>query len=233
MAHQLTFELPVRPAQGREDFFVSPANALAVAALERWRDWPGRRMLLIGPRGSGKTHLAHVWAAETEAEIVPASALDAADLPTLAAGRGIVVEDVDRLAGMLAPEHRLLHLYNMAGEAGCHLLLSGTGRARNWPFLLPDLASRMQALPVATLDAMDDALLAALLAKLFADRQLRIAPRVIAFLVRRIERSHTAARRVVEALDARGLAEGRAISRTLAAEVLEAMSLDKPRRQGS
>ncbi len=216
---QLTFDLPVRPALGREDFFVSPANALAVAALGRWRDWPGGRMVLSGPEGAGKTHLAHVWAAETGAAIVAAAELRGADLPVLAA-HAAVVEDIDRIAGQQAAETLLFHLLNMATEAGGPLLLTGTGRPARWPFALADLASRVQAAPVASLDAMDDALLSALLAKLFADRQLAVSPSVISWMVRRIERSFGGAQRAVAALDARALAEGRAITRQLAAEVL-------------
>lgn len=233
MTRQLAFDLPARPALGREDFFVTPANALAVAAMDHWREWPGRRLLLIGPRESGKTHLAHVWAAGTGASIASAQALGVADPPELAARPALVVEDVDRVAGLPDCEAALLHLYNLAAESGCHLLLTGTGRARDWPLHLPDLASRLQAAPVATLDAMDDALLSALIAKLFTDRQLRVSPPVIAYLVRRIERSHAAARRAVEALDARALAEGRTVSRALAAELLEASALDKPLRGGT
>ncbi|PKP84822.1 MAG: chromosomal replication initiator DnaA [Alphaproteobacteria bacterium HGW-Alphaproteobacteria-2] len=216
---QLTFDLPVRPALGREDYFVSPANALAVAALERWRDWPSGRMVLSGPESAGKTHLAHVWAAETGAVIATAAELTEADLPALAE-RAAVVEDIDRIAGRQATETALFHLLNMAAEAGGPLLLTGSGRPAHWPFALADLASRVQAMPVASLDAMDDALLSALLAKLFADRQLAVSPGVISWMVRRIERSFAGAQRAVVALDARALAEGRAITRQLAAEVL-------------
>lgn len=216
---QLTFDLPIRPALGREDFYVSPANALAVAALESWRDWPGARMVLCGPPGAGKTHLAHVWAADADATIITAAELPGADLPALAA-RAAVVEDIERIAGQRAAETALFHLLNMMAEAGGPLLLTGTGRPGRWPFALADLASRVQAAPVASLDAMDDALLSALLAKLFADRQLAVPASVISWMVRRIERSFSGAQQAVAALDARALAEGRAISRQLAGEVL-------------
>jgi len=233
MPRQLAFDLPVRPALGREDFFVSPANALAVATLDNWQDWPGRRLLLIGPHDSGKTHLAHVWAARAGAHVASAPALGPMDPPELAERTALVVEDADRAAGQPDREAALLHLYNLAAETGCHLLLTGTGRARDWPLHLPDLASRLQAMPVATLDAMDDDLLSALIAKLFADRQIRVSPAVIAYLVQRIERSHAAAHRVVEALDARALAEGRTITRALAGEVLETPALDTARHRGA
>lgn len=217
---QLVFDLPVRAALGREDFFVSAANALAVAALDRWHDWPGARLLLIGPHGAGKSHLAQVWAGEAGARVLAARDLAGADLPGLAA-RPVVVEDAEAIAGDLAAETALFHLHNLAGESRSPLLMTGTGRPARWPFALPDLASRVQAAPVATLEAMDDDLLAALLHKLFADRQLGVSPALVTWLVRRIDRSFAEAQRVVAALDARALAAGRPVTRQLAAEVLD------------
>ena len=217
---QLAFDLPVREALGREDFFVSGANALAVAALDRWRDWPGARLLLIGPHGAGKSHLARVWAGEAGARVTGARDLAGADLPGLAAWP-VVVEDVDAIAGDLAAETALFHLHNLAAEAGTPLLMTGTGRSARWPFALPDLASRVQAAPVATLEAMDDDLLGALLHKLFADRQLVVSPALITWLVRRIDRSFAEAQRIVAVMDARALAARRPITRQLAAEVLD------------
>ena len=220
MAEQLAFDFPRREARGREDFLVSGANAIAVAQIEAWRDWPGSKLVLIGPDGSGKSHLAAVWAGLAGAASMAAADLASADLPLLAAAP-VVLEDVDRIAGDLAAETALFHLHNLASEAGASLLLTARAAPRAWGLTLPDLASRMQAASIATLDALDDALLAALLAKLFADRQITPPPRLIDYCLRRMERSSAAAQALVAALDTRSLAEGRPIGQSLAAEILD------------
>ncbi len=219
-ARQLSFDLPVRTARAREDFFVSPANAQAVALIEGWRDWPARKLVLAGPRGAGKTHLAHVWAALSEARIVAAGALDGADIAALAAGP-VAVEDAHTIARDRAAEAALFHLHNLVLAEGHALLVTAAAPPRRWDLSLPDLASRMEAALLVRLAPPDDALLAAVLGKLFADRQLAPAPDCVPYLARRIERTFDAARDIVATLDARALAEGRAITRALAAEVLD------------
>jgi chromosomal replication initiation ATPase DnaA len=219
-SRQLVFDLPARTALGREDFFVSPANAQAVALIEGWRDWPARKLVLAGPRGAGKTHLVHVWAALTGAPIVAAGDLGGADIDALAAGP-VAVEDADGIAGHAEAEAALFHLHNLVLAEGHALLVSATAPPRHWGLALPDLASRMEAMLLARLGPPDDALLAAVLAKLFADRQLAPAPDCVPYLARRIERTFDAARATVAEIDARALATGRAITRQLAAEVLD------------
>jgi len=221
MARQLSFELPVRAALGREDFFVSPANAMPVAMIEGWRDWPGRKLALIGPAGAGKTHLAHVWAAASGARIVTATALRDADIPALATAP-TAVEDIPAIAGDTDAEAALFHLHNLVLAEGHSLLLTADRPAARWGLALPDLASRMQQAQSATLAPPDDRLLAALLAKLFTDRQLNPTPETIPYLVARMDRSFDGARRLVDALDRAALAEQRPINRRLAAEVLAA-----------
>lgn len=220
MAEQLAFDFPRREARGRDDFLVTGANAIAVAQIEGWHGWPGRKLVLIGPEGSGKSHLAAVWAGLAGARVVFAEDLLAADLPALAAAP-LVVEDADRIAGRHEAETSLFHLHNLAAEAGSGLLLTARTPPRAWGLTLPDLASRMQATSVATLDALDDALLASLLAKLFADRQITPPPRLIEYCLRRMERTFAAAQSLVAALDTRSLAEGRPIGQSLAAEILD------------
>ena len=222
MRRQLTFDLPARPALGREDFFVSPANATAVAAVEGWSGWPERKLALIGPRASGKTHLVHVWAAEAKGRVVAAANLATTDIDALGSdGSRLAVEDIGRIAGDAVAEQALFHLHNLVlAEGGC-LLLTGTLPPRQWALSLPDLASRMQATNVVHLAPPDDALLKAVLMKLFADRQLAVAPPVMDYLVTRMERSFDAAGRLVDALDRAALAERRAITRPLAAAVLD------------
>lgn len=220
MIRQLAFDLPAREAFRREDFFVSPANATAFAAIDGWHGWPGGKMLLVGPKGSGKTHLARLWAAEAGAAVIAGADLAGADLPGLSAHGAVAVEDAEAVAGHAGAEAAFFHLHNLVVQVG-HLLVTATTPPRDWGLALPDLASRLQAAPLTRLEAPDDALLSAVLIKLFADRQIAVPPTLIPYLVLRMERSIDAARALVAALDARALAEGRPITRQLAADVLD------------
>ncbi|MGQ0566817.1 MAG: chromosomal replication initiator DnaA [Gemmobacter sp.] len=218
---QLAFDLPHRPALDREAFFAAPSNAAALAAVEGWRGWPGGRMLLVGPTGAGKTHLAHVFAAACRgAVVVPARGLVEADVPRLAALPGVAVEDAEAVAGDRAAETVLFHLHNLVLAEGGRLLLTAALPPRDWGVGLPDLLSRMQAAPLVRVEPPCDALLSALLEKLFADRQIEVTPSLIRWLVPRIERSFAAAGEVVARLDAAALARRQPLTRKLAAEVL-------------
>lgn len=223
MHRQLSFDLPARAALGREDFFVAPANAMAVALIENWQNWPGRKLLLEGPKGAGKTHLAHVWAQAAGARIVAATSLADVDIPDLASGP-VAVEDVQDIAGDPAVENALFHLHNLTLAEGHALLLTADRPAARWGLELPDLASRMQGTQATRLKAPDDRLLAAVLAKLFADRQLIPTPDTIPYLVARMDRAFDSARLLVALLDQAALNQGRAINRKLAAEMLEQMT---------
>ncbi|MEI4231980.1 DnaA ATPase domain-containing protein [Roseovarius sp. D22-M7] len=220
MAEQLSFDLPVRAALGREDFFVSPANAEAVAMIEGWADWPDCKLLLTGPAGAGKTHLAHVWAGLAEARIVAARDLARADVAALAEAR-LVIENAQDVAGDAAAEAALFHLHNLMRAEARALLMTARTPPHLWGLTLPDLASRLQGTLHTALGPPDDALLSAVLMKLFSDRQLMPSPDTIPFLVRRMERSFGAAEGVVADLDATALAERRPITRGLAAHVLD------------
>jgi chromosomal replication initiation ATPase DnaA len=215
---QLTFDLGARAGYGRDDFFASPANALARDGIGRWRDWSQGKLLLIGPAGAGKTHLAHIWAAEAGAVFAEGHALSAGDvLP----GQALVIDDADRVAGNAAAETALFHLHNMVLQGGGRLLLTASTPPRDWALHLPDLASRMIATDVARLDPPDDALLSAVLVKLFADRQITVPPNLVTYVVTRMERSVAAAGKLVAALDQLALATQRPITRNLAAELLD------------
>jgi chromosomal replication initiation ATPase DnaA len=216
VTRQLAFDLPNAEAMTREDFFVAPSNGYALQAIEGWQDWPGRKLLLLGPEGAGKTHLAHVWAGMASAVVLASTDLAETDVASLS-GRTVVVEDADRIGGA---EAQLFHLHNLVITGGA-LLLTARTPPRDWGLQLPDLVSRMQATPIAQLDAPDDALLSAVLVKLFADRQVAVSTTLIPYLVSRMPRSIGAARGLVAALDARSLAAGRPISRALAGEVLD------------
>jgi chromosomal replication initiation ATPase DnaA len=213
---QFVLDLGHRPALGREDFLVAPHNASAVALVGSWPDWPGPSAAVYGPPGGGKTHLAHVFAASAHAEIVAAGALEEAASRVLdGALRAAAVEDADRVAGL-----GLLHLLNAVAEKGGHVLLTAREAPSRWPVQLPDLASRLRALPAVGIGAPDDATLAAVLVKLFEDRQLRVSDEVVVYLAARIERSFDGARRIVAALDAASLAARREVTVALAREVL-------------
>jgi DnaA regulatory inactivator Hda len=221
---QLVLELPSRPALGREAFFVSPANAEALALVERWPDWPERRLALAGPAGSGKTHLAHVWAARAGARMLGAEDLPALRLGELPGHAAVAVEDADRIAGMPAAEEALFHLCNRLSLGGGSLLLTGREPPARWGLALPDLESRLRAAPVARLHTPDDRLLAAVLVKLFADRQLAVAPGLVGYLVSRLERRLAAAEAIVTRLDRAALARQRPITVRLAAEAMRETS---------
>lgn len=219
---QLPLDLGYLSALGREDFLVAPSNEAAVKWLERWPDWPRPTLALHGPLGSGKTHLAHVYTTRARAAgvvtaFVEPMTLDVATVPDrVGDARAVVVDDANQ-----APEQALLHLYNLVAERRGHLLIVATEPPSRWPVALADLRSRLLAAPAVAVSAPDDALLSAVLVKLFADRQVTVAADVIGYLVTRIERSFAAARAAVAVLDAAALAEKRAITAPFARRVLK------------
>lgn len=218
---QLSFDLGHRPALDRYDFFVTAANADAVAYIDRWPDWPHPVLVVTGAKGSGKSHLAAVWCEETGAPCVDATVLEEDALPALFAGGALAIEDVD---GTSCDEKVLFHALNMAREQGGWLLLTARSAPSGWPLKLADLASRLRAAPCVHLGPPDDLLLRAVLVKLFADRQINVDVTVLDYVCRRIERSLAAAAEFVQRLDREALEEGRAISRGLAGKVLAAMA---------
>lgn len=220
MAQQMIFDLPVKTAHARDDFFISPTNALAVKMLEDWPKWPDNKLALVGPVGSGKTHLTQIWAADIGAVVVAAQDLAKADIPTLASAPA-AIEDIREIARNPAAQEALFHLHNLMRETGTPLLLTADMAPNHWALTLPDLQSRMSATTVTTLPAPDDALLSAVLIKLFADRQIEVQPKLIAYLIKRMERSFDAAGTLVAALDKTALSERRAISISIAAQVLD------------
>ena len=220
MSQQLSFDLPVVPALGRDDFMIAPSNALAVAMIETSQNWEGGNLILCGPEGSGKTHLSHVWAGTHDGQIVSAMALSDTDIPTLAQ-TAVVVEDVPKIAANSDAQIALFHLHNLMRMNQHLLLMTGSGTPNHWGLSLPDLQSRIDAAGVAALEAPDDTLLGAVIAKQFSDRQLMPRPDVIPFLVLRIDRSFSAAREVVCAMDGHSLARHKPLTRALASQVLD------------
>ena len=219
MESPLPLDHPRNPGLSRDDFMVAPCNAVALAMLDGWQAWPRGKLVLTGPAGSGKTHLAHIWAEDTGAPIIAAADLAEADVPALASGP-LVVEDVNQI-GTPQAEAALFHLHNLMQVEGHPLLLTGSGAVSGWPLTLPDLRSRVQQAQSAIVQAPDDALLSMLLVKLFSDRQLQVPAPVIDYLTRRMDRSFDGARNVVETLDQASLAERRGITVRLASRVLD------------
>jgi chromosomal replication initiation ATPase DnaA len=212
---QLALALDHAESFAREDFLSGRCNADALALIDGWPDWPANAIALVGPEGSGKTHLATVWAAAAGARVVSAHALDEAALhPALATG-ALVVEN----AAETADEHALFHLINLARGENAYLLFTARTAPLTWPVVIPDVSSRLRAMPVVTLQAPDDAILRAVIVKLGADRQMALKKDVVDYLETHIERSFAAVRAAVIALDREALRLGRPPSRALAAEL--------------
>ncbi|MGE5260148.1 MAG: hypothetical protein ACM3MH_04630 [Actinomycetota bacterium] len=216
---QLTFDLPHRAALGAEDFLVSDCNLAAVELIDSWPGWQAGVQLLIGPPASGKTHLARVFQALSGAHALEPSALDIGLIETIGGGAPLIAEDADRGT---YDEQALFHLLNLAREKSLYVLITARSAPRNWGIALPDLISRLQAVPAVEIGAPDEALLKTVLLKQFADRQLKVEPKVLEFLALNIDRSLAAAAAAVEAVDRLALATGRKINRQLVTEVLAA-----------
>jgi chromosomal replication initiation ATPase DnaA len=214
---QLAFALPHAESLTRDDFLEGPANAAGIALIDAWPEWPNRIMLLVGPEGSGKSHLATIWAEQAGARSTTAHALDPASVPGALATGALVVEDL-RPAGV--DQRALFHLMNLAREDEAYVLITARVPPAAFQIELRDLRSRLRAVPVVPLSPPDDLLFRALIVKFCADRQLAVDEAVVSYLATRIERSYAAARQAVELLDSEALRLGRPVTRALAAELL-------------
>jgi chromosomal replication initiation ATPase DnaA len=214
---QLALMLPHAESFARDDFLAGPGNAVALALIDAWPDWPNPVVMLVGEAGSGKSHLASIWAERAGARAVAARGLSIAHVPDALATGALVVEDIDPTT---IDQPALFHLLNLAREQTADVLLTARTMPANWSLDVKDLASRLRAVPVVQLKPPDDQLLRALIVKFCADRQMVVDESVVSYLLTRIERSFSAARLAVEALDAEALRRGRPITRTLASEVL-------------
>ncbi len=212
---QLVFELPHIPALGSEDFFISASNEKAVGLIRAWPDWPSPIAVLTGPEGSGKTHLVNVWRARSGAETFAASDVGKAVERVCDRPGPVVMEDIDRTA---FDEHSAFHLLNLARERRFEVLITARTQPGAWAVSLPDLRSRLRSAALVTIEEPDEALLGAVLVKLFTDRQISVEPGVVGYLLRRMERSMAAAQKLVEALDLAAFAERRRVTRGLASK---------------
>lgn len=216
--NQLALDLRHRAAMGREDFLVSPSNAEAVAWIDRWPDWPGPALVIVGPPGCGKTHLGHVWRQRAEA-----APFDPTLPATEQAQRPVFVDDADAPPSPDQP-HRdedLFHLFNAAAAAGVSLLVATRTPPAQWDGRLPDLKSRLAAAPNIVIQAPDTPLIAAVMVKMFADEQMDVGADVLEYMVNRMERSFGAARSLVRQLNNASLATRRGITIPLAREILD------------
>ncbi len=213
---QLVLALGHAESFAREDFLAGPSNAAALGLVERWPDWPARVMALAGPEGSGKSHLAAVWAETAGARVLSARLLGETDLPAAFATGALVLEDLEPAT---LDERALFHLLNLAREEGAFVLMTMRTPPAMFPAALPDLASRLRAVPAVALAPPDDQLLRSLIVKLAADRQLSVDEALVSYLANRIERSFAAARAAVSRIDQEAMRQHRPVTRALAAEL--------------
>ena len=214
---QLVFDLPHIPALGSEDFLVSASNERAVKLIAAWPDWANPVVVMTGPEGAGKTHLANVWRARSGADAYAAADMGAAVDRAVSTGGPVIIEDIDKAA---VDEHAAFHLLNLAKERRFDVLITARTAPGEWRIALPDLRSRLRSAALVTIDKPDEALIGAVIVKLFADRQLSVEPGVVGYVLRRMERSMAAAQRLVETIDRAALAERRRVTRALTARLL-------------
>ncbi len=216
---QLVFELPHIPALGSEDFFVSQSNEQAVKLIDSWPGWPFRCAILSGPQGAGKTHLVNVWRGRSGARAFAATEIRQAVEVVKNEPTAVAIEDFDHAS---IDEHAAFHLLNLARETGFDVLITAREQPGGWTIDLPDLRSRLRSAALVTIQEPDEALLSAVLIKLFADRQLQVEPGVVGYILKRADRSMAAMQSVVDMLDRAALAERRRVTKALAAKVLAA-----------
>jgi chromosomal replication initiation ATPase DnaA len=216
-SRQLTLDWPHETSWARDDFLIAPENAGALRTLDAWPRWPSPVQLLVGPKGSGKSHLGAIWARLAQASAVSGGRLADAELVELARGPALLIEDADRIG---PEEAALFHLLNLAREHGASALITARLAPDLWGLKTADLLSRLRLAPTLTLGEPGLELTQAVLVKLFSDRQLIVDATVIAYIALRIERSLDAARAIVAALDREALARGQRVTRAMVAELL-------------
>ena len=216
---QLLLDLSHRTALGRDDFLVAPSNAAAVKLVDDWPDWPAHAAVLVGPEGAGKSHLATVWQVRAKAPLIALHELTTPNAPALLSSGALALEHDE---GRGFDETALFHTLNLARQQGGQVLLTSRLEPRLWQVKLPDLASRLKALPLVHISAPDDALLRGVLVKLFADRQINVDEAVVSYMLTRMARSLAAARSLVAEIDRAAMVEKAEITRPFVARVMAA-----------
>ena len=214
---QLPLPLPHEPSFAREDFLAAPSNAAALALIESWPRWPAPLMLLVGPSGAGKSHLAAIFAQVSGARRLAGRDLATLDPDEASRGPALALDDADDAGDA---EAAFFHLLNFARARGVAMLLTARAAPDLWGLSTPDLLSRLRLAPIVEIAPPEPELVEAVLAKLFSDRQMSVEPSLLAYIARRLDRSLGAARALVEALDAEALAQGRKVTRAMAAALL-------------
>jgi chromosomal replication initiation ATPase DnaA len=214
----MPLDLALTPKLSRDDIIVGKSNRAAVEIIDLWPAWPSAMAVLVGKSGSGKTHLARAWAGKAKAITLPQDGFKSASIAA-SASQAFLIEDIGDAA---IDETALFHLANSVREQGGSLLLTSRLSPGSWGFSLPDLNSRLQSATIAEIAEPDDALLLAVLAKLFSDRQVIVEANVSAYLVTRMERSFSEAVRIVDLLDTLALEKKVRITRALAASLFAA-----------
>ena len=217
---QIPLSFDVTPSKGRDDLIISQSVEGAITIIDQWPNWPSHLVVLAGPTGSGKSHIAHIWQQKSDAlEVKLSSGTD--NLVEMVKTTPVLIENIDQLlASSNADETKLFHLLNSAKEAGSFVLMTARSWPASWKVQLPDLASRIKAATIVEISEPDEQLLTKVIFKLFADRQVEIDEKTVNYLVMRMERSLAVARDIVEAMDQLALSKKTAVSRSIAAEVL-------------
>jgi chromosomal replication initiation ATPase DnaA len=214
---QLPLPLPHSPSFAREDFLAAASNAAALALIESWPGWPAPLMLLVGPPGAGKSHLASIFAKVSGARSLSGRDLVALDPDEAARGPALALDDADEESGA---EAAFFHLLNFARARGVAVLMTAKAAPDFWGLATPDLLSRLRLAPMVEIAPPEPELIEAVLAKLFSDRQISVEPSLTAYIARRLDRSLGAARKLVETLDVEALAQGHKVTRAMAAAAL-------------
>lgn len=217
---QLALDLPIEERYGAEDFLVGDSNALAYGLIEQWPEWHDPVLLMVGPPGSGKTHLAHIWARQAHALFIRPEDIAAARAQDILSAHAVLIEDMDQ--GRF-DEASLFHILNRARETQSSVLITARTPPSDWKIRTPDLLSRLRLAPRIDLQEPDDGLLTALLVKFFVERQMVVDMQVVDFIKSRIDRSVSALREFVDSLNREGLARRRRITRALARDLWKAM----------
>ena len=225
IAEQLIFNLNRQGKVGLENFYISKSNQVAVKTIKRWEDWPAKKLLLMGPSGSGKSHLADFWTRTTKARTLEINEISDFNLEELNNNSGFVIDDVDQIRMFNKNdkdriEEKLFHLLNFSAQASCFLMMTSSAPITSWGLKLSDLISRLATIAVVELFPPDDDLLIAVLLKQFDDKQIKVSPEVVLFVSKRINRTFESIREFVNLADHLTLKNKRDVTIPFVSEIL-------------